>query len=257
VASAPAAKAVYVIDMTTANASTSYQGALFNQTNVQPTGTGYINPFVRIQQNGTEAGYNTDGRPVEFQTKDQNQWTHSISLSSLQTVSINGTSYYKFALDINEQGNTSGGLLSMNDFRLYLGDSPSLLGWNDGFGTHSVKVYDIDQGNKGNTTVELNANLQGSGTANGGSGSGDLFVYIPVAKFQGFGSQYQYVYLYSKFGNPNSSDAGFEEWWTNTKNAPPPGPVPAPAGLVLGLIALGGCALRRTFRRAAEAAPQA
>ena len=49
---------------------------------------------------------------LEFQTKDQNQWTHSLTLNSLATVTINGTQYYQFALDINEQGNTSGSLLS-------------------------------------------------------------------------------------------------------------------------------------------------
>ena len=207
-----------------------------------------INPFVRIQRTGTERGYNTDGRPVEFDTKDQNQWTHSLPLSSLSAETINGTAYYKFLLDINETATDKGKLLSMDDFRLYLGDRPDLLGWNDGFGADSKKIYDIDAGPDGNTRVDLNYKL------NHGSGSGDMFVYVPVADFQGFGSQFQYVYLYSAFGNPHSSDAGFEEWWAQTgpsvtPPSPPPNGVPAPPSVVLAGLALGGLGLRRLVRR--------
>lgn len=253
IASAPgSARAAHIIDLTAAGTSpVTYQGGIFAQTSQQPVGTGVFDPFVRIQMNGIEAGYNTDARPVEFQTKDQNQWTHSLPLNSLQSVAINGTQYYQFTLDINEQGNQSGSLLSMNDFRVYLGNSGSLTGFNDGFGSNSVKVYDIDA--SGDTTVNLNAKLNAPG-----SGVADLNVYIPVSRFAGLGSQFQFVYLYSKFGNPYASDAGFEEW-AALKGAnpspppPPPAGVPAPAGLVLGLIGVGGM-LGRSLRRKTAAA---
>ena len=243
VASSPA-RADFIIDLTSRGSTGSSQGAQFYQADPQPTGTGVFNPFVRIQQTGTERGYNTDARPVEFNTKDQNQWTHSLALSNLTTNVINGISYYKFTLDINEIGNQSGKYLSMDDFRIYLGNSPTLTGWNDGFGANSVKVYDIDAA--GNTTVSMDYKL------NHGSGSGDMEVYVPVSKFAGVGSQFQYVYLYSSFGNPYTSDAGFEEWSAMTKTGytpPPVNGVPAPAGLILGLIGMFGCAFGRTFSR--------
>lgn len=238
------------MDLTTAGSSGTSQGALFYQADPHPTGTGYIDPFVRIQMTGTERGYNTDARPVEFDTKDQNQWTHSLNVSTLAQVNINGTNYYKFSLDINEQGSPSGSLLSMDDFRVYLGNSASLTGWNDGFGSNSVKVYDIDAGHQGNKTLDVTVEMDYR--LGHGSGSGDLNVYIPVAKFQGYGSEFQWVYLYSSFGNPNNSDAGFEEWWAQKGTSsppPPPNPVPAPAGALLGLIGLGSCLLGRAFRR--------
>lgn len=250
ITSAGSARADFIIDLTTAGSSGSSQGAYYYQADPKPTGTGVFQPFVRIQQTGTERGYNTDARPVEFNTKDQNQWTHSLALSSLTNVTMNGIDYYKFTLDINEQGNTTGSLLSMDDFRLYLGNSPSLSGWNDGFGANSVKVYDLDAGPHKDGTVNMNYKL------NSGSGSGDLAVYVPVSKFAPYAnSPYQYVYLYSSFGSPYSSDAGFEEWsaYTNSGSAPPPPPsnsVPAPAGLLLGLIGMGGCLLGRVRRKA-------
>jgi hypothetical protein len=251
------ASANYVIDLMSAGAApVTYQGAIFAQSSQQPTGTGVFNPFVRIQMNGTEAGYNTDARPVEFQNKDQNQWTHSLSLSSLAPVTINGTQYYQFALDINEQGNTNGAKLSMDDFQIYLGNSGSLTGFNDGFGSNAVKVYDIDAGQRQNATVNLNAALNPPG-----SGVADLNVYVPVSLFAGFGSQFQFVYLYSAFGKPFSSGAGFEEWAALQGPAapvppppPPPSGVPAPGGVVLGLLGIGCLCGRSLRRRTADAA---
>src|SRR5207253_2118326 len=108
------------IDLTNGGTVT-YQGAIFTTADPKPTGTGFINPFVRIQGSPTEAGYNTDARPVEFQTKDENQWTHSLLLSSMAKVNINGVDYYKFALDINEPGAPAKSTLSMNSFEVYQG----------------------------------------------------------------------------------------------------------------------------------------
>lgn len=252
------ARAEYIIDLTRANTDPiTYQDALYAQTNLQRTGTGVFDPFVRIQipTSGTEAGYNTDARPVEFQTKDENQWTRSLTLNSLQAVAIDGTQYYQFTLDVNEEGSPSGKLLSLNDVQVYLGSSGSLTGFipGSGFGTDasgnptSVKIYDLD--GAGDATVELDYKL------NPGSGSGDLTVYIPVALFEQYAnSPYQYVYLYSAFGNPNASDAGFEEWSALTVASTTTGAVPAPPGMLLGLIGLGGCLLGRGFRRRATAA---
>jgi hypothetical protein len=248
------AQANYIIDLTHASApAVTYQGAIFSQTSLQPAGTGVFDPFVRIQMNGTEAGYNTDARPVEFQTKDQNQWTHSLPLNSLSAVTINGTQYYQFTLDINEKGTTTGAKLSMDQFQIYLGNSGSLTGFNSGFGSNSVLVYDIDAGSKNNTTVNLNAKLNPPG-----SGVADLNVYVPVSLFSA-ASQYSYVYLYSSFGSPYKSDAGFEEWAalggaSGSNPTPPPNSVPAPAGLVLGLIGAGSFLCRGVRRRLSSTA---
>jgi len=82
-----------------------------------------------------------------------------------------------------------------------------------------------------------------------GSGSGDMFVYVKSSLFTGTNP---YVYLYSKFGNPDGSDAGFEEWATRPGTTNPP-VVPLPASIWGGLALMGllGAAKIRSRRQSA------
>src|SRR5690349_17226687 len=55
--------------------------AFFASTDQQPTGTGENNSFVRLStNNGTEQGYNTSARPVEFDENTSPQFTRDLSL---------------------------------------------------------------------------------------------------------------------------------------------------------------------------------
>ncbi|HEU5116748.1 MAG TPA: LEPR-XLL domain-containing protein, partial [Isosphaeraceae bacterium] len=77
-------------------------GALFRQGSNQPSGTGVFQSFVRIQNDGTEQGYNTDGSP-QFDTKG-GSFTHAVLLSTIPLKVINGEAYREFNLDINQTG---------------------------------------------------------------------------------------------------------------------------------------------------------
>jgi len=237
------------IDFTSGGTAT-VNGAYLATTDTQPTGTGVIQSFVRIQMTGSEQGYNTDVKnPSKFQYDEKfGNFTHSLPLNTLQSeLSPNGVLSYKFLLDINETKTTAGELLSMNAVQIYLGNAPNLLGFTpgSGFGSNSTPVYNLD--GAGDVTVELNYSL------NSGSGSGDLLLYVPKAYFDAAyaKSGYGYVYLYSAFGNPNGSDAGFEEWATQAPSKTTGGggnPVPAPPGLVLAGMGFG-CLLIGRLRR--------
>src|SRR5690349_15998758 len=76
------------IDLTSSGASSNYFGAIYTQTSVQPTGTGVFQPFVRIQMNGQEQGYNTSGTPV-FDDKGS-PWTHDVQLNQLSVNTVDG-----------------------------------------------------------------------------------------------------------------------------------------------------------------------
>src|SRR5258708_4777312 len=70
------------VDLANGN-SGSINGALYVWTDHQPTGTGVIVPFVRIQRKGTEQGYNTSGSPLPFDEKDPLNFTHDAKMKDL------------------------------------------------------------------------------------------------------------------------------------------------------------------------------
>ena len=196
----PTAHAV-VVDLTNSDSGT-INGATFDFTAQQPTGTGVIQPFLRVQANGTEQGYNTSGG-IPFDDK-AGPWTHDLTFADLQTstVSLNGTTYFKLLLDVNEPNGTKS-LISLESLQLYTSATGSKTTTN--VGSLGILRYDLDAG--GNNAVIIDA------SRNSGSGSGDIYAYIPTANFAGTSSS-DFVYLYSKFGDcdDTASGGGFEEW---------------------------------------------
>jgi hypothetical protein len=173
--------------------------ALFRQTDAQPTGTGVINSFVRVQGKGNQAitqGYNTDQRPVEFDENTSPQFTRLLKLSDVPEVDIGGVKYREFLLDINQKASSS--QLSLDELRFYSGGN-NLFHYDSGAHTlgNSYPVYQFGP----NDWIKLDSRL------NQGSGKGDMVADIPSADFTG-----DYVYLYSKFGVNISANGGFEEW---------------------------------------------
>jgi hypothetical protein len=217
-----------ILDLT-AGGSGTINGAIFQTTDQQPTGTGVIDPFLRLQHNTTEQGYNTSGSPLPFDEK-AGIWTHDLRLADTRAVIVLGQLYAAFILDINEATGGDNNLLSLNAVQIYTSPTPSQTTTN--VSSLGVLRYNLDSST--DYTVELDYSL------NNGSGSGDMLMYVPASAFSGASSS-DYLYLYCEFGNPHTSDAGFEEW-ANIGNdpvvvVPAPGPV---ALLGLGtLLAVG------------------
>jgi hypothetical protein len=196
------------VDLTTAGAQGTINGAVFSQTNIQPTGCGVIDDFVRIQAHSAavEQGYNTDARPLQFDEKTDHTFTHSIQLSDVPVVLINGVAYREFLLGINQSHSSP--LLSLDQLQIFLGDQGSLTGYNAASGTLAglAPVYDMNAGGAGNW-VALNAALTH------GNGSGDMFLYIPDRFFVTTAANPNpFVYLYSEFGVNYAANGGFEQW---------------------------------------------
>ncbi|HEV8292946.1 MAG TPA: PEP-CTERM sorting domain-containing protein [Tepidisphaeraceae bacterium] len=234
------AQAAIVVDLTTSGSKGSINGAIFHQFSPQPTGTGVLNTFLRIQADGVEQGYNTDFRKIDL-NQLPDIYTRSLPLSEVPKVTIDGVLYREFLLDINESNNTS--LLSLNDVQLFLASDPALIGYAN-LGT---PIYKMDAG--ANNSVKLDYSL------NSGSGSGDMVMYVPDANFDPTSGQF--VYLFSRFGQPIpsddadvTSDAGFEEWSAGKRG--PRGtivPITVPEPSSMSLLMIAGTALLRRGRR--------
>ncbi len=254
--SATAQAAVLAVDLTTANSGTISDGtntATFVFDKQQPSGTGVLDPFLRVQDNGTEQGYNStqaNQGAYPFQEKF-GIWTHDLSFGAMQVV--NGT--YNFVLDIGEpvaenanQGQQS--LLSLDGLRLYVTNTPgqnssSVDGNGDANGILGTLLWDMDT--LADNYILLDANRDG----NPGNGVSDMLMQIPTSVFAGVTSS-QYIVLWSRFGLQNAANVGaesfgtFEEWaHLTTRNGGGGGgggSIPEPGSLFLmgaGLLGFG------------------
>ena len=223
---------------------------IVTNTTRQPTGTGVLNPFVRIQQKGDEEGYNTsDGSPLDDKA---GIWTHDLRFSAVQAaVNIGGTAYREFILDVNQDHN---GPLSLNQIQIFQSTSPpgatgtasaadsthnALLTFNPLVTPGVIEVFRM------NNQAVSPSNLEIWALTDSGSGSGDMYLYVKESLF--VQDPDSYITLYSQFGKPNgkyASSAGFEEWAVD-----PPAPVPAPPTVLLIAAGVPALGLRRLVRR--------
>lgn len=239
------------IDLLTAgNTYTDAGGAIWNQFVSQPTGTGYINPFLRVRATGIEEGFNTDfGSPFDPVGADKpplddvsSIWTHNLVLGDIVKHNVGGTDYYVFHLDINEPDGGGQNFLSLDELRMYTSATGSYDTYANMVAGSALR-WDMDGALTGNQTAYLDYNLAS------GSGQYDMELLVPASYFAG-AAPTDFLYLYCKFGaagdqwaaNWNSQD-GFEEWSTET-GTPPRAPEPSTM-LLLGGGLVGMLAARR------------
>jgi hypothetical protein len=224
--SLPPTPPVPTVDLTTLGSSGTINGAIFEQVAVQPTGTGVFKPFVRLQGNGSESGYNTDSPDFEFDTKGPggSNWCRSLLVSDIPVVTRGGNNYWEFGLDFDETNSDKGHLLSLDELRIHLESSGDLTGYPDNF---STPVFDLNPNPGDNNWVLMDFRIN-----TGGSGKADVLALIPWQPVTGD----PYVYLYSVFGVHEAaeatSDDGFEEWRVD----PAVSIIPAPGAILLGGI---------------------
>jgi hypothetical protein len=216
-----------VVDLTTAGSSGMVNGALFEQSDPQPNATGQIQSIVRMLPGGgaLEQGYNTDGRPLQFNENPLPQYTRSQLLDTVPVVNVGGVNYREFQLAVHQS--ILSPLLSLDELRLFAASTPNLTGYDAASGRLAGRsaLYDLDAG--GDSWVRLNGNLTLL------SGSQAMFLLVPDANFAGTPAG-SYVYLYSKFGVNNAANGLAEAWSVNSngQSVPPPPAMATVSGTV-------------------------
>jgi hypothetical protein len=202
-----------VLDLTTAGASGSINGALFEQA----AGSSTLNSFLRIQNNGQESGYNTDARPLQFDAIGNRTVTHALALTDVPVVQRNGVNYREFDLDVDDTVRNP--QISLDQVKIFVGDVANLSNYNKGSGKLAghTSVYDLDAG-RGDNWVKLDSRS--------GNADGDMRMLVPDTAFAGA----KYVYLFSQFGTHIRADGHAEEW--GVKAVSPPAGVGSISGMV-------------------------
>lgn len=225
-----------VVDLGSSGSGT-INGALFQTNKDHPTGTGVYNPFLTVQNNGWEQGYNSSSG--NFDTKREPQWNHEIRFSDLQATTINGVQYFGFSVDINEpNGNKSN--ISLDGLSVWTSSTLQ--------SSTSTDANGFFNGSLGTLRYDLGANQVLYDDQNTGSGGGDINIYIPVSYFAG-AQPNDYVYMYQRWGNTDTTEGGFEETALIRGLAP----IPEIGALfpVIGLlVAVGSTSILRRRRMA-------
>lgn len=238
-----------LVDLTTAGSAT-INGAIFQTPGPDVTsGSGTINPFLRIQHKGNnefEQGYNTDRNNSGFQFDEvAGGHTTSIVLGDIFDSVLGVT----FLLDINETASKpEESKITLQDVRLYATNDPDINGTNfnttTGFGAAASELYRLGTGN----AIVLDYNLLGQG-----SGRPDMSFTLAPSFFANLASTSNIV-LYSAFGRKppsiegEAADAGFEEW-AYLSNTGPGITTPLPAAAWMLLAGIGGLFGMRRYQR--------
>jgi uncharacterized repeat protein (TIGR01451 family) len=197
------------VDITGAGDFTVINGAIFEDAVRVGSGTGNYNTFLAISNNsGVESGFNSDDTPpIDSTNSDIDQAkTHTVLLSSLVQITVNGVQYYQIRLDLNEANSDPNAQISLDQFKIYSSSDGGIVSTTDLF-TENL-LYDMDAG--GNKSILL------SDAGSTGSGTDDYAFLIPVSDFAGLDPTTTYIYLYTQMGAADGADwnagATFEEF---------------------------------------------
>lgn len=181
-------------------------------------GSGTFGPFVRLQDNGVQDGYNSAGSPVMPDVKNGiNFQFANFKVPANPGGMVDGVAYYSFSLDMNEGVSTGARYISLDRLQFFVrtadfttgADAPNSFAY---LNSTATKVYDLDAGT--DKTLLLDGALVG-----GGSSTVDVVMLIPQSFFAPYSETHKNVFMYFEMGalgtsggKDYTSDTGFEEW---------------------------------------------
>ncbi len=209
--------------------SNTINGAIWQYPVPFNVGTGQINPFLSVQNDGTEECFNTDA-DLPLNCKRPN-FTNKLALNTVPVIKVGGVYYRELILDANESNSLPDGQFSIDLFDLYLCNDANAPTYSTTtqFTSNAAcsRVYDTREAGQPLWAKATDAATKGSGsvldyrilipetlflTAGGNvSGGGSiqtLCPYNPAAADCGY-----YLVLHTKMGF-RSLEAGQGDWVT-------------------------------------------
>ncbi len=153
-------------------------GGLWNRAQNFKVGTGLLNPFLTIQNDGSEEGFNTDAATLPLDDKRQ-EFTNALPLNHIPVINKKGGggAYREIIFDANEANSDPDAQYSIDQFDLWLCNDAAAgtFSTRSQFQTNAncTKVYDLG----GKVGLATDANSKGSGS------DFDYQILIPDSKF--------------------------------------------------------------------------
>jgi uncharacterized repeat protein (TIGR01451 family) len=197
-------------DFPTAPGITLADGTIFYTWKDDPlksssSGTGIFDPFLTVQQTGSETGTNLFNGST-YATGDaissSDNRTSLLEISKIPVVGVGGMQYLEIRLDLNEVGGgDSKAEIRLTDLKIYGSSNPTLSSFSG-----MTPLYSLDT-EALNTTVYMWDDFKGSGRS-------DVVMLIPKSYFA---SNPEYLFFQAAF---SGTDGGFEEFSTLVLQAP-------------------------------------
>lgn len=197
----------------------------------QSYGRGQLRTVLTLGNTGVEQGYNTNARPIQsgMNSSSATDETRALRLDRVPVVTVGGTKYYEFVLNVNEAAGNLNRNISVDELRFYSATQGNLKNYNSSnftLGPNATNnnrvspVWDLDAGDATNALM-VRAKINTAAV-------GEIAVLVPVSAFNGAAPD-SFVYIYTKMGGLAAADGGVEEW--GVRRNPPVAPPPATASV--------------------------
>jgi hypothetical protein len=213
----------------TLGATTIVNGAQWNEAVAANVGTGNLNPFLDLQEkgseddNGAEEGFNTNGTFNYDQARTS--FTNPLPLNYVPTISDGGTAYREFVLDANEPNTGNSPLFSIDRFDVWVCNDPAAPTYDDRTDFTANALCELAYTLNGDVLLATDGHTQGSGKTL------DYQILVPEQGFIDTGFDLSscsyagtsapacglYIILDTKLGGKGGNyvvESGFEEYST-------------------------------------------
>jgi hypothetical protein len=184
-------------------------GVWNNANGSEAHGTGALQTYLTVQNDGVERGYNTDFRPVQFNASSDANQTRALPLANVPVVTVDGQEYREFVLNVDQIDANGDRQLSVDEIQIFTSTVNNLRNYSNANNTLRAgslvesPIWSLDALD-GSTNDWLQVRAKANTAA-----TGELALLIPNDLFA---PGETFVYIYSRMGVNRDANQGAEQW---------------------------------------------